>query len=159
MQGAAVASMLRNSRSTRKRRVTLDEVEKLLNEPVTSLFLDMDEVESVIRDTEHHKVFGLAKRTRAKLAREIQIEGMLEKVREKMARSGAYMRLLGTVVFFVIYVVFLLMQRNILASFKIEISAINLLLGNLSPLGSGGYTNSGSQATGSLSNNDDLYSW
>ena len=84
---------------------------------------------------------------------------MLEKVREKMGRSGAYMRLLATICFFVIYIVFLFMQRNIVASFKIEISVINLLLGNLSPLGSGGYTNSGNQATGSLRNNDDLYSW
>ena len=98
MQGAVVSSMLRSSRKGR-RKITAEEVNNLLNEPIMRLFEDMDQVDSVIKDTEHQKIFGLSKRGRTKLAREIQIEGMLEKVREKMGRSDAYMRLLVTICF------------------------------------------------------------
>ena len=48
MQGAVVCSMLRSSRKGR-RKITAEEVNSLLNEPVTSLFEDMDQVDSVIK--------------------------------------------------------------------------------------------------------------
>eukprot|EP00960_Hanusia_phi_P058308 763848-Hanusia_phi.AAC.2 len=59
MQGAVIPSILRKSRQGR-RRVTAAEVDKLLNKRVVSLFQDMDEVDSLIKDTEYNKVFGSA---------------------------------------------------------------------------------------------------
>ena len=157
MQGAAVATVLRNRKKKVKK--TDEEIECLISDPIDNLVDDIHEVEGVLRDTEIQKLFGLRSRTDPVVRREIQIDGLLEKVREKLSRSSSYVRLFGTSIFFIVYVSFLFMQRDITSSYYVESSVIDLVLSNLPQLGNGGYMNSGLGSTGFLSTSADFYSW
>ncbi|EKX32754.1 hypothetical protein GUITHDRAFT_121057 [Guillardia theta CCMP2712] len=159
MQGTVVASVLKKRGEKNVRKVEEEEIEKLIKHPVDTLVHDVNEVEGVLRDTELQKLFGLRSRTDPVVRREIQIDGLLTKVREKLSRSSSYVRLFGTSIFFLVYVSFLFMQRDIESSYYVESSVIDLVGSNLPMLGNGGYMNSGLGSTGFLSTSEDFYSW
>ncbi|EKX33173.1 hypothetical protein GUITHDRAFT_120654 [Guillardia theta CCMP2712] len=159
MQGAVVASVLKKRREKKARSVEEEEIEHLIKHPVDTLVDDIHEVEGVLRDTEIHKLFGLRSRSDPIVRREIQIDGLLTKVREKLLRSSSYTRLFGTSIFFIVYVSFLFLQRDIESSYYVESSVIDLVGSSLPLLGNGGYMNSGLGSTGFLSTSEDFYSW
>jgi len=152
--------VLKNRGKKKKAKSIEDEdLEQLISDPIDNLVDDIHEVEGVLRDTEIQKLFGLRSRTDPVVRREIQVDGLLNKVREKLSRATSYQRLFGTTLFFVVYVSFLFQQRDIQSSYFIESSVIDIVLSNLPQLGNGGYMNSGLGSTGFLSTSADFYSW
>eukprot|EP00960_Hanusia_phi_P005227 151510-Hanusia_phi.AAC.1 len=86
MQGAVVASVLKNRGKKKKAKSIEDEdLEQLISDPIDNLVDDIHEVEGVLRDTEIQKLFGLRSRTDPVVRREIQVDGLLNKVREKLS--------------------------------------------------------------------------
>eukprot|EP00960_Hanusia_phi_P058557 763924-Hanusia_phi.AAC.1 len=148
MQGAVIASVLQNRRKKgESKKLQDDELDSLINDPIDNLVDDIHEVQGVLRDSEIQKLFGRRSRTDPVVRREIQVDGLLNKVREKLSRATSYQRLFGTTLFFVVYVSFLFQQRDIQSSYFIESSVIDIVLSNLPQLGNGGYMNSGLGST------------
>ena len=85
MQGTVIASLLRKRRQHRGEEEIKD-IDTLIHDPVHALVHDHQDVDTVLRVTELEKLFGLESRSEPIMRREIQIDGLLSKGRERMAR-------------------------------------------------------------------------
>jgi len=158
MAGIVVAAV--HARRRRQKQEEEVELEGHLQVPAEELLARLERLDGVLEEEMEGKTFRFGnqeankERDRAK-----HVDGLLERVENQIKRSTSYRKLFGTVVFFIVYVIMLILRRDITASFAIEQSLITALKGTLPDTGAGGWFNDGEGATGKLGSQDDFYSW
>jgi hypothetical protein len=165
MQGATIAAALRKRREKAKKEHD-EKIDALINEKSAQVLARIEKIDDILVDSEESKLFGLnsgqsnhAKVDAATLVK--QVEGLIAVVEEKIERSSSYRKLMGTSIFFIIFLIILFMQREVTQSYIVESSILNALVttAGLNQLGSGGYFNSGSGATGQLASASEFFDW
>eukprot|EP00960_Hanusia_phi_P057985 763734-Hanusia_phi.AAC.1 len=152
-QGGLIAAI----HGKKRRQNEEDDFSSLLEPP--HVYKDrMEAVDVVLEDLESHSIFGPSS-GKPDHSHNVAVDGLLEKVEDRLHRSHAYFKLAATALFFILFAILLFTQRNVTDSYSMESSIINQIIGQLPTLGTGGYTNSNVGAAGMLTSSDDFFTW
>jgi len=112
-----------------------------------------------VQDSAAQKLFGLSEHIQTEELEVKQIDGLIAKVEERIQRLQSYSNFFVLLIFTIIYIAVLFLQRDVPASYKVEASVMDSIISKLPNTGRGGYFNSGTGAVGVLSSSDDFYSF
>jgi len=146
--GAAIAAALK---SRKKRGKHQDEhmtemLDSFLEECPVAAARRKDKIDEICKGKMSSTTVVLDMVQKRAVRREKQIDGLMEKVEERMGRAKSYSQFLALSVFFILYVFVLFMQNDVASSFAIEASYQNTIIAQL-PEGN------------FLSSSDDLFDW
>jgi len=143
MHGGAIAAALRNRRN-REQQDHLDFY--IENESASSAAFRTRKIEGIIQTKMDSTTVALDNVRRKALKHEKQVEGLLAKVDERLARGTHYTNLLAITTFFVLYVVVLFLQRDATLAYSVEASYLDTIIRALPD-------------TGYINSEQDLYDW
>ncbi|EKX45447.1 hypothetical protein GUITHDRAFT_108711 [Guillardia theta CCMP2712] len=144
----------------KKRRTRAEEDHNVLSllEPPHVYKDRMEAVQVVLEDVQSHTIFGPA-HGKTDHSHNVAVDGLLKRVKDRLHRSHAYLKLASTALFYILFATLLFTQGNVTDAYAMESSIINLIIGQLPTLGTGGYTNSNVGAAGMLKSSNDFYAW